>query len=535
MSDLLSIASTGVRAYQTAMNVVGENIANATTKGYVRRDPRLTEAAAGAGRNILVNNYRIGQGVQANTIDRPWDEFRAADVRTNTAEAGRTGSTIAWLERIEKTLSGINIAASMTRFFNAAEGVASDPTGIAPRTAMLDAAGGVAAAFTATSKSLATIDGDLRASAAIAVEQLNNFAKGLVEANIGLSRTRPGSNEQAQLLDQRDRMLDEISALASIDVQIDPQGIATVRFNDGNGPLLVKGPVANGVGVDFNASGTMALMHDIFNAPLPLQLKGGSIAGLAEAGNRLADLRANITNLAAGFASGVNAVQAAGIDLDGQPGVPLLDASAGDGTLAVATIGARQIAAARAWTVTPATGNGGATSGLTAASVAGGTPLANTRITVSGGMLTAIDPVTNSVIGTAAYMPGAPVNLAGLSLTLSGTPADGDSYTVAATRAGSRDNGNLAGLAALRASGRFEGQANDMVTANASALSAKRQVADAQAVMLEGSLAARDALSGVNLDNEAVELMRFQQAYQASSRIIQVARDTFESLLQSVR
>jgi flagellar hook-associated protein 1 len=59
-------------------------------------------------------------------------------------------------------------------------------------------------------------------------------------------------------------------------------------------------------------------------------------------------------------------------------------------------------------------------------------------------------------------------------------------------------------------------------------------VADAQNAILEGATAARDAISGVNLDQEAVDLMRFQQAYQASSRIIQVSRDIFQSILDAV-
>jgi len=535
MSDLLSIGSTGVRAYQTAMNVVGENIANASTKGYVRRDAKLTEAMGAAGRNILINNYQIGQGVNAFTVERAWDELKAAEVRTSSAEAGRTNSTIVWLDRIEKALSGINIGASLTRFFNAAEGVAADPTGTAPRTAMLDAADGVASAFTATTTNLRTIDMDLRASAAQAIDQLNIFANGLAEANIGLVRSRPGSNEQAQLADQRDRMIDEISKLASISVSTDDRGIATVRLNDANGPILVQGPLTKAMEVSFNASGQMALTHDRYSAPAPVSLRGGTIAGFAEASARLHDLRANVATLASDLATAINQVQAGGRDLDGQPGAALFDASAADGSLSVNALGTRQIAAARPWTVTAAPGNGGATTALAAGTAPSGTPLASTRITVSGGTLTAIDPVTNSIIGTASFTPGTPITLAGLSLTLTGAPTDGDSFTVAATGAGSRDNGNLATLATLRRSGRFEGQANDMTTANASALSAKRQVADAQAAILDGAVAARDAVSGVNLDQEAVDLMRFQQAYQASSRIIQVARDTFDSLLAAVR
>lgn len=533
MSDLLSIGSTGVRAYQLAMNVVGENIANATTKGYVRRDAALRESAAGAGGQILWSSLNIGQGVIAGGVSRQWDDLRAAEVRTSTSDAGRTGSTIAWLERIEKTLSTANIGGALTRFFNTAEGIAADPTGVGPRTAMLDAASGVATAFTATATSLGIIESDLRASAQLGVEQLNGFAIGLAAANAGLVRARLGSNENAQLLDQRDRMIDEISALASVHVTLDEKGAATVRLNDKGGEMLVQGGFTKPLAVAFNASGSMALTLDPHENPTPVSIRGGSIAGFAEASARLTDTRIQIAALATSVADGVNDVQAAGVDLNGTAGVPLFDGSAGGGLLSVAAIGARQIAAARPWTVSGAAANTG--SGVLQASTApAGAPLASTRITVSGGMLTAIDPVTNSVIGSTAYTPGTAVTLAGLSLTVNGAPADGDSFTIGATRAGSRDNGNLSGFAALRTGRRFEGQANDLTTANASALSAKKQVAEAQAVILEGALAGRDDVSGVNLDNEAVELMRFQQAYQASSRIIQVARDTFDTLLQSV-
>lgn len=531
MSDLLSIGSTGVRAYQSALSVVGENIANATTKGYARRDPTLIEQTGGAGRQIYYSTNTIGQGVAFTGVLRQWDDFRATEVRTSTSEAGRTNSTIVWLDRIEKALSGASIGSALTKFFNAAEGVAADPTGIAPRTAMLDAAGGVAAAFTTTANGLATIESDLRASTKLSVEQLNNYALGLAEANAGLARVRAGSNEQAQLSDQRDRMIDALSELSSVHVALDDRGIATVRMNDSGGAVLVQGSSARTMKVDFNSSGTMALTLDPHLDPTPVSIRGGTITGFAEAASRLTDTRTQVTALAQAVATGVNQAQAQGVDLDAQPGAAIFGALASDGTLSLATIGPRQIAAARAWTVSSAAGNGG---GGTLSAATNGTPLAQTRFTVSGGMLTAIDPVTNNVIGSTSYTPGTPVNLAGLAVTISGNPTDGDSFSVAATGVGSRDNGNLQGFAALRASGRFENQANDLVTANASALSAKKQVAEAQGTILEGALAARDTRSGVNLDQEAVELMRFQQAYSAASRIIQVARDTFDSLLSAV-
>jgi flagellar hook-associated protein 1 len=529
MSDLLAIGATGVRAYQTALNVVGENIANSATKGYVRREAQLTEISAGAGQYILSTNLTIGHGVAANSVGRPWDAFRAADLRNATAESGRTGSTLVWLERIEKTLDTADIGSAMTKFFNAGQAIAADPTGSAPRAAFIDTAHGLSASFAITANGLASIDADLRASAGLAIEQLNGLTAGLVEANRGLIKARAGSNEQAQLLDERDRLIDEMSKLASINVKTDDRGVATVRFNDGNGPILVDGLKGRKVEGSFNAAGVLALSVDA-EAPEAVSLRGGSIAGFAEAAIRLSDMRSRITDLATSLADQVNQFQASGVDLDGQPGAALF-ASNGDGTISVNAIAGRQIAAARPWTSTPAVANSG--SGLLAVQT-NGAPLGSTRISVSGGMLTAIDPVTNNVIGTAAYTPGTPVTLAGLDITVTGTPTDGDSFTVSATRPGSRDNGNLENLAALRRAGGFENQASEIVSSNASALFGKRQVADAQNAILEGATAARDAISGVNLDQEAVDLMRFQQAYQASSRIIQVSRDIFQSILDAV-
>ena len=532
MSDLLSIGSTGVRAYQTALNVVGENIANASTKGYVRRNAELTEISGGAGRYLLLSNLTVGHGVAANTVGREWDDMRAADLRNATAESSRTGSSIVWLERVEKTLDAAGITAAMTKFFNAGQGIAADPTGTAPRAGFLDAANGVSAAFALTRDGLASIDTDLRASAKLAVGQLNGLADGLVEANKGLIKARPGSNEQAQLLDQRDHLLDQMSQLASISVSLDDRGVATVKFNDVNGPVLVNGLSSRPLDVSFNASGAMSLTLDPNVAPEAVVLKSGTIAGYGEAATRISDMRTQIANLASGLASAVNQFQAAGVDLDGQPGAALFDASAGDGTLAVNPLAPRQIAAARPWTVTPTAGNTGAAALKIQTN---GAPLSSTRITVSGGVLTATDPVTNSVIGTAPYTPGTPATLAGLDITVSGSPADGDSFTVSATRPGSRDNGNLDLLASLRKSGAFEETSNELVSANATALSGKRQVADAQNAILEGAAAARDAVTGVNLDQEAVDLMKFQQAYAASSRIIQVSREIFQSILDAVQ
>lgn len=107
---------------------------------------------------------------------------------------------------------------------------------------------------------------------------------------------------------------------------------------------------------------------------------------------------------------------------------------------------------------------------------------------------------------------------------------DPSGIAAAALGAGERDNGNLTALATLRRDEGFESQVTTLTTGNASALAGRRAIAEVQSTIRSNAVAARDSVTGVNVDEEAVDLIRFQQAYQASSRVIQVARETLQTL-----
>lgn len=128
--------------------------------------------------------------------------------------------------------------------------------------------------------------------------------------------------------------------------------------------------------------------------------------------------------------------------------------------------------------------------------------------------------------------PGAAIFATGARPSdLSVSLEDGSGIAAALPGEGTRGNGMLKELAALRTSGDAEGRLTGLAAANGAALAARRTVADAQGAIKDGAIAAREAVSGVNLDEEAVDLIRFQQAYQASSRVVQVAREILQSIL----
>jgi flagellar hook-associated protein 1 FlgK len=126
--------------------------------------------------------------------------------------------------------------------------------------------------------------------------------------------------------------------------------------------------------------------------------------------------------------------------------------------------------------------------------------------------------------------PGVPLlGMTAGAATLTVLTTDPDA--IAAASADGRENGNLLELASLRGPGGVETRWAALVASQAQALNAARSEAAAAESRRDGSFAARDEVSGIDLDREATDLLRFQRAYDGSAKIIQVARDTLQSIL----
>ena len=153
------------------------------------------------------------------------------------------------------------------------------------------------------------------------------------------------------------------------------------------------------------------------------------------------------------------------------------------------------------------------------------------------------NPASN--VTAAPYTPGKPITIDGWEITLNGAPKNGDSVTVGnATDAQygdwyTRDAGNASALLALRDATLFDNATLADGFAGAMAQVGTRTQSAQFAAALSSSMAAnlerdRSAISGVNLDEEAARLIQYQQAYQASAKMLQIAQNIFDNLLQTV-
>jgi flagellar hook-associated protein 1 FlgK len=210
--------------------------------------------------------------------------------------------------------------------------------------------------------------------------------------------------------------------------------------------------------------------------------------------------------------------------------------------------------------LTPALKNSGNAT-ITAGSVAAGytAPASGSPITLtynsatnglSGFPASAAFPVTvtdsqgNALAGSpftadpVTYTSGSTITFQGISFTISGTPSNNDTFQIVKNTAGVSDGRNAALLGQLQTQNTMSGKTATYQAAYAQLVSDNgnktRQISvsgDAQTALLEQSQSARESLSGVNLDEEAANLIMYQQAYQAAAKSLQIGTGLFDTLL----
>jgi flagellar hook-associated protein 1 FlgK len=159
----------------------------------------------------------------------------------------------------------------------------------------------------------------------------------------------------------------------------------------------------------------------------------------------------------------------------------------------------------------------------------------------STGEVELLDQATGHRLGGGILDGNGQVEIAGFSLTLSAGYTTGDSFGIEASSSGTGDARGLTALAALRTRDNASGlggfhailtEIRTEVGGLTAAAQIKQEVAEAQH---ESAQAAHQAAAGVDLDTEAANLMKYQQAYQANARVMTVAQELFSTLMNSLR
>lgn len=144
--------------------------------------------------------------------------------------------------------------------------------------------------------------------------------------------------------------------------------------------------------------------------------------------------------------------------------------------------------------------------------------------------------------GAFAYTPGSTIAVNGLEFEISAAPASGDVFTVVPNNGGVGDNGNALKLGEILNKGVLDagatsvGSAFGQLVAQVGTSTAQARIGlDAQTALRAQAEQAQQSVSGVSLDEEAANLLRFEQSYQAAARVISIADNLFQTLLGAVQ
>ena len=440
-SDLLAIARSGTLAARIGLDVTAQNIANASSEGYVRRSVQLEEVAStgGYGRTGDVSL----SGVRLDRLVRNADAFRQAEVRRTGADAARATSEVAGLENIETALEQTGVYPAIVKFEAALQQLASDPVDSSLRAAAVEDARTMTRTFVIAADALEAAGNGIRFEANAKVDQLNILAGELARVNLRLARAGDASSDQTSLLDQRDLLLQKMSEHIDITATIAPDQTVTVRLGGSTGPELVSGGTAGTFSAATEPDGTLSFALD----GTPVTPLSGALTGHNQALAKLDGARTDLNAIANGVIATVNAAQANGAALDGSAGQPMFAGSGAAGITMVLHDGSR------------------------------------------------------------------------LATAPAGSPA------------GSRDPGNLDALRSALATSNPAGAMDALLFDISSTVAGRTVTLEALDSIAGAARVALQAQSGVDLDEEAVNLIRFQQAFQASGRVMQVASDIFDTLI----
>lgn len=254
-SDLLSIARSGVKAARIQLDLTAQNIANASSQGYVRRSATTEEVMTPG---YLTHNRDVSlSGVRIAGITRNADAFRQGEVRRTGADTARADAEVSGLEDIQAALSDSGVYDAITGFESTLQQLSQDPTNTPLRAAVIASAQTMTNSFNIAAAQLDAVAAGQQSGAADGVMQVNTLSAELAKVNGRLSRLADAQTDRAGLLDQRDLLLQKLSGYADIATSFATDGSVSVTLGGTSGAPLVTGLVAQTLTATTAADGTI--------------------------------------------------------------------------------------------------------------------------------------------------------------------------------------------------------------------------------------------------------------------------------------
>ena len=551
----LSSAKLGLLAQQLAIEVTGQNVANVETEGYSRQDVSF-EANTPRGHIKYGGLHQLGTGVRIASIERAHDQFLFTQIMD---EGDLTGSTevkkeiFEQLEVLFNEGSGRSLNDALGLFFSSVHDLAANARGLPERVDLISKAEHLASTFNQTGNQLFTIQRNIDATIETEVAEINTLTTQIGKLNESIHANEPTSQYKANdLRDNRDRLVKELSK--KIDIQLVQESDNQISLTLKDGTALVLKDQVFDLSTSINANNES--FNDVYidtgstTKNITSTIKGGELRGYLDMRDTEVESILDKMNILSGsFIQEFNSIHREGFGIDGSSGLDFftpLDVTVDH----------------------DADNTGTAVVSMTNASPTT-VSVDEFEIAFTGSdTFTLNNLTTNASSGTFTFTTGSTFNIKdGFAVAISGTAASGDKVTfsvsedaaslmsvsstitadgqkIAAGTTTNGDGGNALLMADLQnelvfnsvtwssesGSFTFDEYYNAVVsTIGIESFSAQAILRQQEGVMLQLN-SRRESISGVSIDEEMIKMIKFQQAYNASARMISMVDEMLDTL-----
>lgn len=543
--SIYSISVSALQAAQVAIATTGHNIANASTTGYRRQTVvQATNSALATGSGF------IGQGVNVSTVQRVYNEFLERQVSQAESQSSYQDQYLTNIQQINNVLGdpSAGLSTTLQNFFQSWNDLANDPTSTAARQSVLSAANTVANGINSMGQYLQTLQSGVNSDIQGTVTQINSYTTSIANLNESIRGIQSsGTQPPNDLLDQRDQLVSSLNKLVGVSVIKDS---STGDYNVFMGGVqLVAGATATSLTA--KASPYDSNRTEVYDASGNLMLSGtsqikGQLGATLDYRSQTLDVAQNsYGRIAIALADSVNALHTTGKDLSGNTG----------GVFFNSPDASPQVLAS--------SNNAGSATVTATVTTSSQLTTSNYQLSYDGTNYTLTRLSDGQSWSNASISTLATTAAQGFSLSTSAAPSAGDSFLIRPTLAASTnvgvaitdptliaaasgtsvagdtlDNTNALAIAKLQSNTTLVSGGNSLGSAYASLVNTignKTSSTQIQQTAMNNLLTqaqqAQQSVSGVNLDEEAANLVQEQQAYQAAAQVIKTANTLFSTIL----
>ena len=556
----LNIGSSALAVSQTQIQTTGNNIANANTPGYTRQVAGQTALPT----QQIHTGIFVGTGVDLTGIQRQIDQALESRLRGAASDGSAADSTQQWLGRVESTfnaLSGNDLSTQLSTFFNSWSNLANTPQNAGLRQVVLSNGDTVAKTFQSLRGQLVNLAGDSGSQFKALAGQANDLAQRVADLNAQIVITEGGTGgTSGTLRDHRDQTLRQLAQL--VDVQTVEQPNGSVNVYVGSEPLVTNAQ-NRGIAVKQTTVDGLPAVSAVFKADGgTLNITSGQLGSLTSVQRQVGDTVAKLDSQANALIFQLNKIHASGQGLQGattftatsavtDPTVALNNPKSGlkfapnNGSFVVHV---KQTATGLVSSTLVQVDLSGQPTDTTLnslkASLAG---INGVNATIAGGKLSIAAASPGVEISFSQDGSGALASLGinnfytgsnARDIAVNQAVASQPSLLAAAKNGAPGDNQTALAIAALEGQpvaslkgASLKDSYQALVNGIATSTAAAKTNAEASKSITDTLQAQRDALSGVSIDEEAVNLLKQQRAFQAAAKLITSVDDMMKTLL----